>query len=233
MMSSDFLEIRNLSKSFIEGDRNRLILNSVSLNVKAGESVALLGRSGSGKSTLLNLISGIDQPDAGSIAVAGTELTALSEKDLTLFRRHHIGFVYQFFHLLPGLSVADNIRLVLELQRMPRSDIDIRVAQLLQLIGLADRANSYPDRLSGGEQQRVAVARAIAHRPQIVLADEPTGNLDAETGARVLALLHRLVGEDNVCLILVTHSLAVAKSAGRVMTLEQSLLAEREGEFAW
>lgn len=233
MMSSDFLEIRNLSKSFIEGDRNRLILNSVSLNVKAGESVALLGRSGSGKSTLLNLISGIDQPDAGSIAVAGIELTALSEKDLTLFRRHHIGFVYQFFHLLPGLSVADNIRLVLELQRMPRSDIDIRVAQLLQLIGLADRANSYPDRLSGGEQQRVAVARAIAHRPQIVLADEPTGNLDAETGARVLALLHRLVGEENVCLILVTHSLAVAKSAGRVMTLERGLLAEREGEFAW
>ena len=195
--------------------------------------MALLGRSGSGKSTLLNLISGIDQPDAGSIAAEGVDLTGLAENDRTLFRRHHIGFVYQSFHLLPGLSVSDNIRLVLELQRMPRPAIESRVAQLLQLIGLQDRADSYPERLSAGEQQRVAIARAIAHQPKIILADEPTGNLDAQTGARVLNLLHRLAAEKNTCLILVTHSLAVARSAGRILTLEQGLLAEREGAFAW
>lgn len=232
-MRGDFLEIRNLSKSFQEGEGRRQVLKSVSLSVMAGECIALLGRSGSGKSTLLNLISGIDQPDTGTITADGVELTALAEKDFTLFRRYHVGFVHQLFHLLPGLSVADNIRLVLELQRQPRPAIDSRIAQLLSLIGLDDRADSYPDRLSGGEQQRVAIARAIAHRPQIILADEPTGNLDAQAGASVLGLLHRLAAEEETCLIVVTHSLAVAKSAGRILTLEEGSLAEQVGAFAW
>ncbi|HKJ21180.1 MAG TPA: ABC transporter ATP-binding protein, partial [Woeseiaceae bacterium] len=169
------------------------MLDGVDLDIRRGETVALRGRSGSGKSTLLNLIGGIDAPDAGTVTVDGIELTGLSEHDRTLFRRERIGFVYQAFNLVPTLSVADNVRLVLELNKVPQAEASTRIEELLDAVGLADRASSYPDVLSGGEQQRVAIARALCHEPALLLADEPTGNLDDATAEGVLALLDKLV----------------------------------------
>jgi putative ABC transport system ATP-binding protein len=173
------------------------------------------GRSGSGKSTLLNLIGGIDTPDEGRVLVAGVDLTGLSERDRTLFRREHIGFVYQAFNLVPTLDVADNIRLVLELNGVPYRESQRRIGELLEAVGLADRAASYPDVLSGGEQQRVAIARAICHEPAVVIADEPTGNLDDSTAEGVLELLDSLVRERGGTMLIATHSARVAAVCDR------------------
>jgi putative ABC transport system ATP-binding protein len=180
------IEARGLCRRFREGDREHVVLDGVDLDIRRGETIALRGRSGSGKSTLLNLIGGIDAPDAGTVTVDGVELTGLSEHDRTLFRRERIGFVYQAFNLVPTLSVADNVRLVLELNKVPRAEASTRIDELLAAVGLADRASSYPDVLSGGEQQRVAIARALCHEPALLLADEPTGNLDDTTAEDVL-----------------------------------------------
>jgi putative ABC transport system ATP-binding protein len=218
------VEVRGLRRVYREGERRRSVLDGLELRITAGECVALLGRSGSGKSTLLNLISGIDRPDAGVVRVAGHDLTALDERGRTLFRRRHIGFVYQFFNLIPTLTVAENLRLPLELNGLI-DDCGERIAHWLEAVGLADRAASYPDRLSGGEQQRVALARALVHEPALVLADEPTGNLDAETGHQVLDLLGRLVRETGHTLLVVTHAEAVAAAADRVLTLVDGRLA--------
>lgn len=232
-MTEGLVNITDLSHSFQEGARTRQILNGAELEVHRGESVALLGRSGSGKSTLLNLISGIEKSTSGHILVNGYEVSNLKEPALTLFRRQHIGFIYQFFHLVPTLKVTENIALGLELNRWSRPAIEARVKELLKQVALSDHANRFPDQLSGGEQQRVAIARALAHKPLLLLADEPTGNLDAEVGQDIMALLQGLVVNQDMTLILVTHSQAVAKSANRILTLEQGRLAEREGEFAW
>ncbi|MGA7800977.1 MAG: ABC transporter ATP-binding protein, partial [Gammaproteobacteria bacterium] len=195
--------IRGLSRAYREGERSRQVLQDLDLDVGRGECVALLGRSGCGKSTLLNLISGIDRPDAGRIRIDGVELTTLDEHRRTLFRRRHIGFVYQFFNLIPTLTVEENLLLPLELNGL---DARAEALELLAAVGLADRGNSFPDRLSGGEQQRVALVRALVHRPSLLLADEPTGNLDAHTGQRILDLLRTLVSERGTTLMLVTHS---------------------------
>lgn len=232
-MTQTLVKIRALHYRVKEGDQTRLILDGVNLEVQAGESVALLGRSGSGKSTLLNLISGIDKPNDGSILIDNQEITRLGEPALTLFRRQHIGVIYQFFHLVPTLTVSENIALALELNHWTPRDIKTRVDSLLDQVGLSLLANRFPDQLSGGEQQRVAIARALAHQPSLVLADEPTGNLDAQIGREVIALLNRLVTHEGVTLILVTHSQAVAQGANRILTLEQGQLAERAGDFAW
>lgn len=232
-MTEGLVNITDLSHSFQEGARTRQILNGAELEVHRGESVALLGRSGSGKSTLLNLISGIEKSTSGHILVNGHEVSNLKEPALTLFRRQHIGFIYQFFHLVPTLTVTENIALGLELNRWSRPAIEARVKELLKQVALSDHANRFPDQLSGGEQQRVAIARALAHKPLLLLADEPTGNLDAEVGQDIMTLLQGLVVNQDMTLILVTHSQAVAKSANRILTLEQGRLAEREGEFAW
>jgi len=215
----DQVRIRNLSRSFVEGDRRHDVLRNLNLEIGAGETVALRGRSGSGKSTLLNLIGGIDLPDAGVVEVAGRRVTEMSERQRTLFRRRHIGFVYQAFNLVPTLSVADNIRLVLDLNDVPGDESRSRIAALLDSVGLADRADSYPDVLSGGEQQRVAIARAIAHEPEVVLADEPTGNLDDRTAAAVLALINELVRDSGRTMIIATHSAMVANGADRILEL--------------
>jgi putative ABC transport system ATP-binding protein len=218
------VRVRDVSRSYIEGGRHHDVIRNLDADFAHGETVALRGRSGSGKSTLLNLISGIDAPDSGRIEVAGQDITAMSERQRTLFRRGHIGFVYQAFNLVPTLTVADNIRLVLELNDVEAATAKSRVAELLQAVGLADRADSYPDVLSGGEQQRVAIARALSHSPPLVIADEPTGNLDERTADGVLELLDRLVRQAGGTMIIATHSASVAAFADRIMELHDGVL---------
>lgn len=225
-MSEDNVHIRilNLSRSFEEGARQHHVLRNLNAEFARGEMVALRGRSGSGKSTLLNLISGIDSPDQGEIEVLGENITRMSEHDRTMFRRRHIGFVYQAFNLVPTLSVADNIRLVLELNGVDGKTADERIDYLLQAVDLSDRGDSFPDILSGGEQQRVAIARSVAHEPSLLLADEPTGNLDDKTAEVVLNLLEHLVRESGRTMIIATHSAAVAKRCNRVLELQDGKL---------
>jgi putative ABC transport system ATP-binding protein len=220
------VEVRSVSKAFDEGARRREVLSDLSLTVAPGEVVALVGRSGSGKSTLLNVIAGIDRPSAGSIAVDGQVVSDLAERERTLFRRRHMGFVFQFFNLLPTLTVEENVRLPLELVgRGGDAAARAQVARLLDAVGLGDRGGAFPDRLSGGEQQRVAVARALAHDPGLVLADEPTGALDAQTGQVVLELLLALARDQKRSVLLVTHSREVARAADRVLVLESGRLS--------
>ena len=221
------IRVRDLHRRFREGEREHVVLNDVSLDVWRGETVALRGRSGSGKSTLLNLVGGIDVPDSGQVIVAGTDITGLNENQRTLFRRRHIGFVYQSFNLVPTLTVADNVRLVLELNNVPASDAQERIDRLLDAVGLADRADSYPDVLSGGEQQRVAIARALSHGPAVLLADEPTGNLDDATAEVVLTLLDELVRRVGGTMLIATHSASVASMCDRVLELHNGKLEER------
>lgn len=217
-----------LSHSYAEGSRQHQVLNEVSFDFLSGETVALRGRSGSGKSTLLNLIAGIDRPQAGNVIVHGKNLTTLPDRQRTLFRRRHIGFVYQSFNLVPTLTVDDNIRLMLELNGTPRAEAMPRVAEMLRAVGLDERSHSYPEQLSGGEQQRVAIARALIHRPQLLLADEPTGNLDDETAGRVLHLLMSLRNLHGATLIMATHSSSVAAHCDRVLDLRGGQLSQTD-----
>jgi putative ABC transport system ATP-binding protein len=225
-MSEPLVRVRGLTKSYREGDRHRTIFRAFDADLARGELVVLLGRSGSGKSTLLNLLSGIDLPDAGSVVVDGVDLTAANERQRTLFRRRSIGFVFQFFNLIPTLTVSENLRLPLELLGRDDGAGRARIDELLAAVGLADRAASFPDRLSGGEQQRVAVARALVHDPQLILADEPTGNLDLETGLAVLELLDRLTRQAGKTLVMVTHSQEVVGLADRVFRIADGHLVE-------
>ncbi|MEJ2600609.1 MAG: ABC transporter ATP-binding protein [Anaerolineales bacterium] len=203
-----------------------MVLQNSNLEIAAGEFLAILGKSGSGKSTLLNLISGIDQCDQGTIWINGQNLTAMNEHQRTLFRRKHIGFVFQFFNLIPTLTVWENVILPLELNGLVNGKASKRAGQLLENVQLLDRRESFPDLLSGGEQQRVAIARALVNDPLLVLADEPTGNLDEETGKKVLGLLDRLTRQAGKNLILVTHSREAAAFADRTLYLRDGCLAE-------
>ena len=200
------------------------MLRATSATVAAGEFVAIRGRSGSGKSTLLNLLAGIDLPTAGDVYVGGVCLNCLSPRARTLFRRDHLGFVFQFFNLIPTLTVLENVQLPAELPGGPRREAGRRARALLEQVGLPERADDFPDRLSGGEQQRVAVARALVQDPKLLLADEPTGNLDDATGEAVLALLERVTRQAGKTLVLVTHSALVAARADRVLTIEDGHL---------
>ena len=210
--------LKDVSKTYQEGRTARSVLKSVSLHIGAGEFVAVQGSSGSGKSTLLNVIAGLDLPDAGAVEVGGRRIDTMSEQQRTVYRRKNIGFVFQFFSLIPTLTVAENTGLGLELNGCD-AGLDERIASLLDSIGLADRGNSYPDRLSGGEQQRVAIARAMAHNPRLILADEPTGNLDALSEAAVLELLQQSRNEQETTLLVATHSADVAQKADRILQL--------------
>jgi putative ABC transport system ATP-binding protein len=215
------LEAIGLSYRYREGGRDRLLFENLDLALAAGERVALLGASGCGKSTLLNLLGTIDSPQAGSIRIGNQEVTGLAEPARTLFRRRHLGFVYQRFLLVPTLTVAENVRLPLDLLGTPPDEARERVRAGLDAVRLADRLDSFPDRLSGGEQQRVAIARALVHEPRLVLADEPTGSLDPGTADAVLDLLLEQASQQDGALLLVTHSEAVAQRADRILRLEQ------------
>lgn len=220
------VELRALTKSYPEGVGERVVFRDLSVEVRRGETIALLGSSGSGKSTLLNLIGGIDLPSAGEVILDGTNLTGLSEQMRTLFRRRHIGLVFQSFNLIPTLTVMENLLLPLELNGKTGAQPRAAAQHLLARVGLADRAGAYPDHLSGGEQQRVAVARAVVHEPFLLLADEPTGSLDVETGTRVLELLVGLARTGGRTMIIVTHSDAVALAADRVIAIRGGRLVE-------
>jgi putative ABC transport system ATP-binding protein len=221
------IELVGLTKTYAEAGGERVVFRDLDLRAGDGEIVVLLGPSGSGKTTLLNLVSGIDLPTSGEVRIDGTTLTGLKERERTLFRRDHIGFVFQFFNLIPTLTVEENLRLPLELSGRQTAADHERARSLLAQVGLADRSGVYPDRLSGGEQQRVAVARALAHDPAVVLADEPTGNLDRETGRSVLALLERLSREAGKTVLIVTHSEEAIPLADRVLVLRDGVLAPR------
>ena len=220
------LSVRQLSRSFREGTRVHRVLERAELMVRRGETVAVTGRSGSGKSTLLNLISGIDQADSGTVEVDGHDVTAMGEPARTLFRRAHIGFVYQFFNLIPTLDVEENVRLVLELNGVRGAQARERSLATLADVGLAARAHSAVDQLSGGEQQRVAIARALVHRPRLLLADEPTGNLDEQTAQEVLPSLLSLARAQGTTVVIVTHDLALSRAVDRVLELREGRLHE-------
>ncbi|HUR28194.1 MAG TPA: ABC transporter ATP-binding protein [Planctomycetota bacterium] len=211
------IRLRGVTKRYAEGAGVRAVFDGVDLDIARGEFVVVFGRSGSGKSTLLNLISGIDLADAGELHVLGCELARSSEEERTLLRRAHVGFIFQFFNLIPTLSVGENLWFPLELQGRRGKPAEERARDLLARVKLADRWDAFPDRLSGGEQQRVAIARALAHDPELVLADEPTGNLDDESAALVLQLLQDLLRPARKTLVLVTHNPAFAKIADRTL----------------
>ena len=216
MQPHPMLEIDSLSRSF----NGRRVLAEVSLRLAPGEYVAIVGESGVGKSTLLNLVAGLDRPDAGRVALDGCDYAGLDEDGLTGLRRDRLGFVFQAFHVLPHLTVLQNVALPLWLQGVDNAAAEMPARALLEAVGLGERAGSWPRELSGGEMQRVAIARALVHGPRLVLADEPTGNLDPANGARVLALLGERIRGAGAIGILVTHSLEAAATADRVLRLD-------------
>jgi putative ABC transport system ATP-binding protein len=220
------IRLERVSKTYQEAGRERPVLHEVNASFAQGELLVLLGKSGSGKSTLLNLVSGIDLPTSGEVWVAGQPLTRLSERERTLFRRRNIGFVFQFFNLVPTLTVLENVLLPLELNGQSGPAARATANAMLAEVGLEDRGSAYPDRLSGGEQQRVAIARALVHSPALILADEPTGNLDEETGQQVLRLLDRLTRQAGKTMIMVTHSQEVVGMADRVLSMREGHLVE-------
>ena len=218
-----------LSKVYTEGNQNRTVIDELSGGLYEGEFVCLLGKSGSGKSTLLNLISGIDTPSSGHVFIRKDNrdiaITGLNEYQRTRFRRCHIGIVFQFFNLIPTLTTLENVKLPLELAGIASSSKLSRARELLEQVGLGDRLNSYPDKLSGGEQQRVAIARALVHNPLLLLADEPTGNLDAETSETVLSLLLEMSSDAGKMLLMATHAPELARRADRVLNIQDGKLA--------
>ncbi|MDF1499987.1 MAG: ABC transporter ATP-binding protein [Anaerolineales bacterium] len=224
MKNDQVIKLQNIEKSFSHGGRERAVLQGVNEVFQPGEFVAIRGRSGSGKTTLLNLIAGIDEPTLGEILYGELDLTALTSKERTLFRREHIGFVFQFFNLIPTLTVKENVLLPAELANRKTARIESQAVNLLERVGLQGREDDFPDILSGGEQQRVAIARAVLVGPTVILADEPTGNLDRSTGADVLALLNNIRRDYETTLIMVTHSHSLADQADRTLSIENGVL---------
>jgi putative ABC transport system ATP-binding protein len=215
------VQLENVSRSYQMGQVEVKALTGVTLNIVRGEFMVILGPSGSGKTTLLNLIGGIDSPTSGKITVDGIEITALDEKGLTDYRRNHIGFVFQFFNLIPTLTAKENVEFAAELVEKPRD-----VMEVLELVGLEERADHYPSELSGGEQQRVAIARAMVKDPPILLCDEPTGELDFETGKHILAAMRRINEVNHKTVLLVTHNTAIGEIAYRVIRLRSGEVVE-------
>ena len=222
------LELKRVSKKYIEGKSEHIVLNNLNLSVKEGEIIILFGKSGSGKSTLLNIISGIDTPDSGNVLIGGADITRLDEKERTLIRRNKIGFIFQFFNLIPTLTVKENLLLPLELSEIKNEEEKIN--SILGELELLERSNTYPDKLSGGEQQRIAIARALIHDPDIILADEPTGNLDYETSLQIIDLLDRVVKKKGKTMIMVTHSRDVIGLADRIFSLREGRLNDMKKE---
>ncbi len=218
------ISLSGVSKHF-NGKRKVIALDSIDLHIARGELVSIVGPSGSGKSTLLNLIGGLDRPTAGEIRIDGQAIASLSDDDLTRLRRDKIGFVFQFFNLLPSLTCLENVALPLHLKGLPGREIRKRAHDLLELVQLGQRIDHLPDELSGGERQRVAIARALAFYPPVILADEPTGNLDTRTGGEILKLIHDLHQRLNATILIVTHDATVAESCPRTVTLRDAHIA--------
>jgi putative ABC transport system ATP-binding protein len=220
------VEVERVRRTFGRGPSSVAALRGVSLSVDTGEVVALVGRSGSGKTTLLNVIGGLDRPDDGEVVVDGYKLSALREGALLGLRRKQVGFVFQSFGLLPYLSARENVGMPLRLLRSPREEREARVAELLRTVGLDDHAEQRPGELSGGQQQRVAIARALAPKPQLLLADEPTGQLDSETGMSIVALLRDLVHESGRAALIATHDPTLMSFADRVVHLRDGQIVD-------
>ena len=218
------VEIRNLAKSYTRGGQAVPVLADITLDIEAGDFIALMGPSGSGKTTLLNLIAGIDKPDSGTLRVGGVDIVALGEAELADWRAAHVGFIFQFYNLMPVLSAYENVELPLMLAPLSRAERRARVELVLSVVGLADRMKHYPNELSGGQQQRVAIARAVVADPTIIVADEPTGDLDRVSAADILAMMQRLNRELGKTIIMVTHDANAAKAARSVVHLEKGEL---------
>jgi putative ABC transport system ATP-binding protein len=223
-VTEPMVTVRGLTRTYGSGSLAVHALDDVSFDVAPGELVAIVGRSGSGKTTLLNLIGGLDHPDSGTVRVDGTEVTGLDDEGLSRLRRDSVSYVFQTFGLIPALTAAENVGVPLRLRRTPAADRDRRVALLLELVGLRDHAEQRPAELSGGQQQRVAIARALAGSPRLLVADEPTGQLDAETGLSVMALLRGLVESEGVTVIVSTHDPVLMALADRVLTIADGRL---------
>jgi putative ABC transport system ATP-binding protein len=224
--TAPLIRIRQLVKAYRRGDQEVPVLLGIDLDVQRGEFVALMGPSGSGKSTLLNLIAGIDKPSAGTIEIGGVDIATLGEGELADWRAAHVGFIFQFYNLMPVLTALENVELPLLLAELPGRERRRRAEAALASVGLADRAGHRPNELSGGQQQRVAIARALVTEPSLIVADEPTGDLDRSTGAEVLVLLQRLVAEQGKTIVMVTHDPKAAASAGRLVHLEKGVLVD-------
>lgn len=227
-MSASDIELVDVRKVYRKDRLEIPVLEGLDLRVRAGDFAALMGPSGSGKSTLLHLIGGLDQPTGGTVRVAGAQLERMSEHELTAWRSRHVGFIFQMYHLVPVLTAAQNVELPLLLFRMPASERRERVATALSVVGLADRMDHRPNQLSGGQEQRVAIARAIVTDPDVILADEPTGDLDAKTSEEILGLLNLLNTEFGKTILMVTHDPRAAAHAGRTLHLEKGVLEREE-----
>lgn len=225
-MNDCMIECRGITKTYRKGDHDVTPLDALDLDVPQGDFLALMGPSGSGKTTLLNLISGIDSPTAGSLLVGGKDLATLSRRDLTRWRATHVGYIFQLYHLVPVLTAFENVELPLLLQPMNKRERHARVHAALEWVGLRDRADHTPAELSGGQEQRVAIARAIITNPPLIVADEPTGDLDRESAGRILDLLRKLSREDRKTIIMVTHDARAAEAAQRTLHLEKGRLLE-------
>jgi putative ABC transport system ATP-binding protein len=220
------ITVRDVSRHYRQGENVVAALNRVSLTIPEGDFVAVTGESGSGKSTLLHLLGGLDRADEGDIQVGRLSLRNASEREMTKYRSRQLGIIFQFFNLLPMLNVRENVALPLELQGKPQSEVNKRTAEVLEMVGMLNRANHFAHELSGGEMQRTAVARALVHRPSLVLADEPTGNLDSENAAKILELFERIHEQRLATLIVVTHSAEVAACARRIVRLHDGRVEE-------
>jgi len=222
------VEIRNLFKSYYRGSQQIPVLQDITLSIPEGEFIALMGPSGSGKTTLLNLIAGIDQADQGTIRIAGIEITALGEMDLARWRSNNIGFIFQFYNLLPVLTAYENVELPLLLTALSRQERRRHVETALKVVGLADRMDHYPKELSGGQQQRVAIARAVITDPTIIVADEPTGDLDKNSAREILSLMEGLNQEFRKTIIMVTHDPRAAQIARKRLFLDKGILSRND-----
>ena len=220
------VEIRHLAKSYRRGDQTVPVLSDITLDIDAGDFTALMGPSGSGKTTLLNLIAGIDKPDSGVLRVGGVDIASLGEAELADWRAANVGFIFQFYNLMPVLTAFENVELPLMLTRLSRSERRERVELTLSVVGLAERMDHYPNELSGGQQQRVAIARAVVADPTLIVADEPTGDLDRVSAAEILSMMQRLNGELGKTIIMVTHDANAAKAAKALVHLEKGELID-------
>jgi len=228
LSSGIVVEMDDVEKTYQLGKVKVYALREVSLFLFQGEFVLVMGPSGSGKTTLLNLIGGLDKPTQGKISVNGLDLTTLSDKELTKIRRHKIGFIFQFYNLIPVLTALENVELPLLAAGQPKGRARERAKELLHIVGLAERMNHMPDELSGGEQQRVAIARALANKPSIILADEPTGDLDSKTGSEIVQVLHDAAKKENATVVVVTHDPLIAEKADRIMRMRDGQIISEE-----